>query len=128
MSPKDFQQMPRKIISQLGRFALIGMIGFTLDACMTLALIHRGIDPFTARVFAIVLAMMVTWRLNRALTFGASPSSQASEGARYFSVALFAAAMNYGIYVGLLLVLPGIHTLIAIMIAVGAVTALSFVG
>lgn len=120
--------MSRLTLSQFGRFALVGGLGFVADSCFTLSLIHRGIDPYTARVFAIALAMMVTWRLNRALTFGLSGSSQASEGVRYFSVAIIAAVLNYAIYVGLLLLVPVISPLIAIVIAIGAVTMLSFAG
>ena len=120
--------MSRIQLLQFGRFALVGGLGFIVDSCITLSLIHRGIDPFTARVFSIALAMMVTWRLNRALTFAASGSSQTSEGIRYVTVASILAVVNYGIYAGLLLALPALSPLFAITIAVAAVTALSFLG
>ncbi|MCR9268729.1 MAG: GtrA family protein [Hyphomonadaceae bacterium] len=115
-------------LSQFGRFALVGTLGFVVDSGFTLTLIHRGIDPFTARAFAIALAMMVTWRLNRALTFGASGTSEAEEGFRYFTVAVIAAILNYAIYVGLLLAIPTLSPLIALVLAIGAVTLLSFLG
>lgn len=120
--------MSRASVSQFGRFALIGGIGFIVDSCFTLSLMHRGIDPYTARVFAIALAMMVTWRLNRALTFGSSGSAQATEGIRYFSVATIAAIINYAIYAGLVFSFPSLPTLMAIIIAIGSVTLLSFAG
>ena len=120
--------MDRPSLSQLARFALVGILGFVVDAGMTLTLIHRGIDPFTARVLSIALAMMVTWRLHRALTFGASDSSQAREGFRYFTVAIIAAILNYAIYAGLLIAFSAISPLFAIVVAIGTVTVLSFLG
>jgi putative flippase GtrA len=120
--------LSQKALFQCGRFAFVGGLGFLLDACITLALIGRGIDPFTARIIAIALAMMVNWRLHRSVTFGASDTSQATEGIRYFTVALLAAALNYAIYVALLLFVPFVSPLMAIIIAIGTVTALTFVG
>ena len=72
--------------------------------------------------------MMVTWRLNRALTFGTSGSDQATEGIRYFTVAILAAVLNYAIYAGLLIAFPALSPLFAIIVAIGAVTKLSFAG
>ena len=120
--------MTRTSLTQFGRFAIVGGLGFVVDSCFTLALIHRGIDPYTARVFAIALAMMVTWRLNRALTFDTRGNDQAAEGIRYFTVAIIAAILNYAIYAGLLLTIPVLPPLLAIVIAIGSVTMLSFVG
>lgn len=120
--------MTRTSLSQFGRFAIVGGLGFVIDSCFTLALIHRGIDPYTARIFSIALAMMVTWRLNRALTFETRGSDQASEGIRYFTVAIIAAVLNYAIYAGLLISIPALPPLLAIIIAIGSVTMLSFVG
>ena len=120
--------MTRTSLTQFGRFAIVGGLGFVVDSCFTLALIHRGIDPYTARVFAIALAMMVTWRLNRALTFDTRGTDQAAEGIRYFTVAIIAAILNYAIYAGLLLTIPVLPPLLAIVIAIGSVTMLSFAG
>ncbi|NQY39146.1 MAG: GtrA family protein [Henriciella sp.] len=120
--------MTRTSLPQFGRFAIVGGLGFLVDSCFTLALIHRGIDPYTARVFSIALAMMVTWRLNRALTFETRGSDQAAEGFRYFTVAMIAAVLNYAIYAGLLLSIPALPPLLAIIIAIGSVTMLSFAG
>ena len=120
--------MTRTSLSQFGRFAIVGGLGFVIDSCFTLALIHRGIDPYTARVFSIALAMMVTWRLNRALTFETRGSDQAAEGIRYFTVVMIAAVLNYAIYAGLLLSIPTLPPLLAIILAIGSVTLLSFAG
>ena len=120
--------MNRALMHRLARFACVGGLGFVVDTGITLLLIQKNIDPFTARVFAIIFAMITTWRLNRALTFGASQSSQTSEGARYFIVASAAAVLSYSIYTTLLIAISGFPPALAIVIAVGTTTAVSFLG
>ena len=115
-------------ISKFARFAGVGGTGFVVDTGLTLLLIHRGIDPYTSRVFGIMFAMITTWRLNRALTFGASRTSQTSEGARYFIVAILAAMLSYAIYASLLIMIAGFPPALAIVIAVGTTTLVSFFG
>ncbi len=116
------------VMQKFARFACVGGLGFVVDTGLTLLLIHRGIDPYTSRVFAIIFAMITTWRLNRALTFGASRTSQTSEGARYFAVAFLAAILSYAIYATLLLTFTGFPPALAIVIAVGTTTMASFLG
>lgn len=106
----------------------MGGIGFVVDAGLTTTLIHIGLDPFTARVVAIAVAMLVTWRLNRAITFGASDTSQKSEGARYFAVALSAAAVNYTVYAALMLAFPVLMPAIAVALATGVSMVVSYLG
>lgn len=115
-------------VSKFARFAGVGGTGFVVDTGLTLLLIHRGIDPYTSRVFGIMFAMITTWRLNRALTFGASRTSQTSEGARYFIVAILAAMLSYAIYASLLIMFAGFPPALAIIIAVGTTTLVSFFG
>lgn len=99
------------------RFALVGIIGFFADTGTLFALTQLGLDPFTARICSIAVAMFTTWRLNRALTFGASDRNQASEGARYSVVALAVAGLNYVVYAGLLLAIPGLWPVAATALA-----------
>lgn len=120
--------MTRQTLAQVSRFAIVGLLGFVTDFGLTLTLIHNSLDPLTARLIAIAFAMLVTWRLNRAVTFGASPSSQVSEGARYFSVAITVALINYAIYAGLLVTIASFPPALAIILAVGISSALSFFG
>ena len=120
--------MNRALLARFSRFALVGGLGFIVDAGLTLSLIAWGVDPFSARVVAIGLAMLVTWRLNRAITFGQSGTSQRSEGLRYGSVALFAAALNYATYAALLLLVPGLWPLVAVAVATGTSMLVSYIG
>jgi len=120
--------MKLQLSKQLARFALVGGLGFLVDFGITLLLIEFGMDAFVSRVIAIPLAVLTTWRLNRAITFGASTTSQASEGVRYFTVAILVAMLNYTIYAGLLITVKNIPPGFAIMIATGFATVFSFLG
>jgi len=110
------------------RFALVGVIGFLTDAGSLFALTKAGLDPFSARVISIALAMLTTWRLNRAMTFGASGRAEVSEGARYGAVALTVAGLNYVIYAGLLLAFDQLWPVAATAIASVIAMAASYFG
>lgn len=120
--------MSPALLNQLVRFAGVGLTGLLVDVGITVGLIRVGIDPFMARAIAILLAMITTWRLNRALTFGASASSQTGEGLRYFSVAAIVAIINFALYSLLIITLPGLPAALAVMMAVATATGLSFIG
>ena len=120
--------MTRQVSGQFIRFAGVGLIGLVVDVGHTLFLIALGLDPLIARIFAIALAVFTTWRLNRALTFGASATSQASEGLRYSIVALVVAVVNYVIYASLILNVPDLSPALAVIVAVGVSTSISFPG
>lgn len=120
--------LPRSTLERLIRFALVGGTGFVVDAGLTMGLQVWGADIFSSRLIAIALAMFVTWRLNRAITFGASAGGQVREGALYVLVALAVAGVNYAIYVALMLLVPGMIALIAVAAATGVSMVLSYLG
>jgi putative flippase GtrA len=70
----------------------------------------------------------VTWTFNRAVTFGRSRFPLLLEGARYGSVGLLSALLNYAVYAGLLLALPWLHPLAAVVAASLAAMAFSWAG
>lgn len=114
---------------RFGWFLVAGTIGFIADAG-TLALLLQltPLGPFAARVIAILFAMAVTWGFNRAVTFGRSRFPLLLEGARYGSVGLVSAVLNYAVYAGLLLAVPWLHPLAAVVVASLAAMAFSWAG
>lgn len=111
------------------RFAVVGGTGFVIDAGL-LALLHHGagLDPFSSRLVSISVAAFSTWRLNRIVTFGASQSSQASEGLRYATVAGLTACFNYLVYAATLIVWRDLPPLAAAVFATVAAMGLSYLG
>lgn len=106
------------------RFLIIGGAGFLVDAGLTMLLIKLAIDPLLARVPAIGAAIIFTWLANRSFTFQIRTRRSVPEAIRYVSVALSAAAVNYALY--FLLIMAGLHPLVAISAATALQTGFSF--
>lgn len=115
-------------IRKLARFALVGGLGFLTDAGLLSLFLQVGIDPFSSRAISILMAMLVTWRLNRAFTFTPSAGSQLAEAGRYFAVAAAVGLLNYALYAGLLLAVPACPPLLATAISTAVCMLVSFTG
>jgi putative flippase GtrA len=116
-------------VRRFGWFVVAGSIGFLADAAMlALLLVLDAMGPFMARVIAIGFALSVTWVFNRTVTFGRSRFPLLVEGARYGSVGLASAVVNYAVYTLVLLAWPTIHPLFALVAASLAAMALSWTG
>lgn len=116
-------------MTRVGRFLVVGGVGFLADAGM-LALLTAwfGIDPLLARIGSIGFALSVTWMLNRNLTFGPSRRAMAVEGARYGGVGIGTSLVNYAVYSGLMLAIPVLPPVAALAAASIAAMALSYLG
>lgn len=114
------------MIAHLLTFAVIGGVGFVIDAGLTLLLIGAGVSPFLARVPAIAIAMTFTWLANRRLTFKVKAARTPAEAVRYAGVAISVGVLNYLIYSAL--TLAGVHALAAIVVATGIAMFASYFG
>lgn len=116
-------------IKRILRFITVGGTGFAVDAAVLKMLLISGLTgPFSARIFSIALAGLVTWQLNRNFTFAPSGDSQLNEAARYGSVVAISSSINYVIYAGLLLAIPSLEPLLALVAASIGAMVFSFVG
>ncbi len=110
-------------------FVISGGMAFLSDAAVLSALVHlAGADPFTARIFAIGVAMVVGWLCHRRLTFAVQSRPSVREFMKYAAVAWSAAALNYAIYAGILLAVPTAPPLVALFVASIAAMAASYAG
>jgi len=104
------------------------MVGLLTDAAVFSAL-HRGdLADAAARLLSLATATTVTWRLNRAFTFGASGRSALVESSRYTLVALVAQGFNYSLFLTLRALLPEWPALAALLVSAGSAALLSFTG
>jgi len=116
---------PSRLVGQVLRFGLVGLLGFAIDTGLTVALERvASLPPFAARPPAIVSAMLVTWWLNRGFSFRvAAPLSSLG---RYAAVVAIAALLNYLLF--LVGVDHGMGTVGAIFAATAVSMVLSFTG
>ena len=88
-------------------FLVSGGLAFSTDALvLTLLTALFAIHPIPARLVAISVAMVVGWLSHRTLTFAVSAPPSRAEFLRYAGVQWTAAALNYGLFVLIILARP----------------------
>src|ERR1043165_3270065 len=85
------------------RFLAVGGIGLTPDLCVFTLIITGVHHPLAVRVVSLAVATVVTWRLNRALTFDRSGRQPADEALRYAAVTAVAQGTSYLVFAALVL-------------------------
>jgi putative flippase GtrA len=118
-----FAMLPRPL-----RFLGVGGVGLIVDlAVFTLLLAHVP-HPLLARLVSLAMATLVTWRLNRAVTFERSGRRATDEALRYAMVAGCAQAASYSIFATLILTGFAPYPQLAVLAGAGAGAAVSYVG
>jgi putative flippase GtrA len=107
------------------RFLGVGGLGLITDLSVFTALAAHGFHPLSARLLSLGAATLVTWRLNRALTFDFSHRHQGEEAMRYAIVTVTAQGTSYAIFAALVLTVLAWLPQAALLIgaAIGAVVA-----
>ena len=108
------------------RFAVIGGIGFVVDAGILTALVTlQGWHHYPARAISFAAAVTVAWALNRRFTFTKTKDAK-REYARYFGVQIVGAVINLSTYVLVIEAWPATAATPVIPLAIGAALALVF--
>ena len=110
------ERLPRPL-----RFLGVGALGLTTDFCVFMILMGYAPRPLLVRVLSLALATLVTWRLNRALTFDPTGRQQADEAIRYAVVTAVSQGTSYAVFAALVLTVFG--TLPQAALLIGAVVA-----
>ena len=122
-----FARLP--VSPQFLRFAVVGTVGFTVDACvLTVLVASAGMDRYGARIVSFGVAVTVTWLLNRQFTFAVPPGvgTRPGEYSRYFGVQFMGALINFGVYSLLVASFETAFRYPALALAVGSIVALFF--
>ena len=110
-------------------FLSSGGLAFTVDGIVLKALtLLLGWHPIVARLFAISLAMLVGWLAHRTFTFALRVPPSLGEFLRYAAVGWTAAAVNYGVFVLVLLAWPKAEPLAALVLSSLAATLFAYLG
>lgn len=126
--------------ARFGAFAVVGGIGFLVDAGVLTALVNGfGINPYAARAVSFAAAVTATWWLNRSWTFGnrneacgdvpkatGVVSRIAAEYARYVGVQTTGALINLGVYALCVAADPALAAYPILPLAAGSAVALLY--
>jgi putative flippase GtrA len=93
-----FARLPRPF-----RFVGVGSIGLATDLGLFTLLMSFSPRPLLVRLVSLAIATLVTWRLNRALTFDRSGRHQGEEAARYATVTSVSQGTSYAVFAVLVL-------------------------
>jgi putative flippase GtrA len=109
-------------------FVAAGATAFSIDAAMLWVLTSLGMDPLAARIFGIGLAMVAGWLINRHWTYAEPGRPRLVEFGRYAAVGSVSVLINYAVFTLALILSPGVHPVIALVIATAVSTGVSFIG
>ena len=110
-------------------FLVSGATAFIVDALVLKLLTSvLGLHPIVARLAAIALAMVAGWLMHRTFTFKVAAPPSIPEFLRYAGVAWSAAAVNYGLFVLIVLANPAIEPLVALVISSAAAMVFAYLG
>jgi putative flippase GtrA len=110
------------------RFLGVGALGLATDFCLFTILIGYEPRPLLMRLISLAGATLVTWRLNRALTFDRSERKQHDEAMRYVIVTALAQGTSYAVFAALVLTVLGALPQAALVIGAAAGAVVSYNG
>lgn len=112
-----------------GGFLLAGVCALIADTAVLTCLTRLfDVSPFIARPFGIALAMVVSWLINRTITFDASAPPSLTEFTRFAGVSLTSQCVNYAVFASLLLMNPTLMPELALFMACFVSMFVSYVG
>jgi putative flippase GtrA len=96
-----------RIAEQVPVFAAVGLFGYVVDAGITYVCAkYLGLSPELARPPGFIVATVVNFLLNRAITFRHARAPLVRSFTRYWLVALAGLAVNYSVYSACVLLAP----------------------
>jgi len=112
---------------QLGKFCVVGAIGYLINLAVYDALLHEGLHYLVAATCSFLVAVTSNYTWNRLWTFRELRGHLGIQGMRFFVVSLAALGANL-LVLHLLIAYAGLGRLLAQAIAIVFVTPLNFVG
>jgi putative flippase GtrA len=110
---------------ELARFAIVGAIGFSVDAGVLHLLVAKaGWSPFAARALSFPPALTSTFLLNRAWTFKSLRIPAVQAYGAYTLIQIAGALINLAVFALCVLLVPVLYQWPLIALAIGAVASL----
>lgn len=108
------------------RFCAVGAVGFVVDAGVLQLLTHgAGWNPYGSRAVSFLIAVTVTWQLNRRYTFSVAEKARlSSEWLRYVSLNAIGGGVNYLVYAACVHEFDVVRRYLIIGVALGSAVGL----
>lgn len=117
--------MPKRVLSQLLRFAIVGVAGLVVDVIVLYLALALGCGPYLGRVVSFMAAAFATWLLNRRFTFAETADvSMWRQWWRYLLAMSGGGLVNYVVYGLVLPQLPEVAWAPLAAVAAGSVSGL----
>lgn len=118
----------RDTVRAMKSFALVGGAGFVVESIIMTVLIRlAGWQPWHARIPSFALALLVTWLLNRTLTFaGRGPERRSVEAFFYVVIQVIGGALNLAVFAVCLHYWPQLGEVPVVPLAIGAAGSFGF--
>ncbi len=113
--------------SRFLRFCCIGGLGFVIDSSLTYAFVALGMDPFAARIPAVLVAMTICYHLHHGFTFQKQGNASWSGWYRFALTNGLGNLINYGAYAGLLLVWSEVPLIVPLVVGSGAAMVANYI-
>jgi putative flippase GtrA len=110
------------------RFLGVGAVGLAVDLSVFTAVPFHLDHPLAVRILSLAAATVVTWRLNRALTFDATGRRPRAEALRYVLVTAVAQGTSYTVFAALVLTMLGALPQIATILGAAIAAGVSYAG
>src|SRR6202140_5715105 len=110
------------------RFPGVRGLGLIPDLGVFTLIIAQTPHPLLARLVSLAIATLVTWRLNRALTFDRSGRRTGDEAMRYAAVAASAQAVSYAVFAALVVTVLNALPQLAVIIGAACGALVSYSG
>jgi putative flippase GtrA len=110
------------------RFLTVGTLGLMTDLAVFTVVVAHGSLPLLARLVSLPVATLLTWRLNRVLTFDSSGRRQGREMLRYATVAGCAQAVSYLTFAVLVVTVFAAKPQLAVLLGAAAGALVSYNG
>lgn len=117
MKPETAVCGPVSPLRHYGGFLLAGLLALTTDGAILQTLIHFGWHPLAARLLAIAVAMIISWLVNRRVTFAMPGRPTWREYTRFAAVSWTAQAVNYTVFGAIIIAHPPTPPLLALVLA-----------
>jgi putative flippase GtrA len=117
-----------QFLPQPVRFLGVGGAGLITDLAVFTAIPMHANHPLAARIVSLAAATLITWRLNRALTFRASGRPQHHEALRYAGVTAISQGTSFAVFSVLVLTVLAMAPQAALIAGAAAGAMVAYAG